>query len=114
MQQLWAEVMSLYRGGEQWHLTPDEKAQLNIGNEKFRQVSPFEEILTTNYDLSAPCARWITATQLLLEMGYDKPSRAQTSETGQMLHSMGIQKRLSRGRTEYRVPEKLMTSPSYR
>lgn len=114
MQQLWAEVMSLYRGGEQWHLTPHEKAQLNIGNEKFRQVSPVEEILTSDYDLSAPCARWITATALLREMGYDKPNRSQTTETGQMLHGMGVQKRTLSGRTVYRIPEKLFGTPSHR
>lgn len=110
MQQLWAEVLTLYRGGEQWHLAPDEKAKLNACNEKFRQVSPIEELLTTNYDLSAPAARWITATQLLIEMGYDKPNRAQTTETGQMLHGMGVLKKTSAGRTVYRIPEKLMTS----
>ncbi|TFW40897.1 VapE domain-containing protein [Pseudomonas fluorescens] len=114
MQQLWAEVMSLYRGGEQWHLTPSEKAKLNAGNEKFRQVSPIEELLTTNYDLSAPAGRWITATQLLLELGYDKPNRSQTTETGQMLHSLGVQKRTLQGRTVYRIPEKLLGAHSYR
>ncbi|SDW37080.1 putative DNA primase/helicase [Pseudomonas syringae] len=114
MQQLWAEVMSLYRGGEQWHLTPVEKTKLNAGNEKFRQVSPIEEMLTTNYDLSAPAGRWITATQLLLEMGYDKPNRGQTTETGQMMHSLGVLKRTLQGRTVYRIPEKLLDSSSYR
>ncbi|MNF94069.1 hypothetical protein D3C84_767680 [compost metagenome] len=106
--------MSLYRDGEQWHLTQSEKAQLNAGNEKFRQVSPIEELLTTNYDLAAPCARWITATSLLIEMGYDKPNRSQATEAGQMLHSLGVQKRILQGRTMYLIPEKLTGSPSYR
>ena len=114
MQQLWAEVMSIYKGGEQWHLTPSEKAQLNTGNEKFRQVSPFEELLATNYDLAASCARWINVTSLLIEMGYDKPNKAQVTEVGQMLHRLDIPKRILSGRTLYRIPEKLTGSPSYR
>jgi putative DNA primase/helicase len=114
MQQLWAEIVSLYRAGEQWHLTPDEKENLNAGNEKFRQVSPIEEMLTTNYDLGATAVRWITATQLLLEMGYDKPTRSQTTEAGQTLHRLGIQRRLSQGRSIYRIPERLVTLPSCR
>lgn len=114
MQQLWAEVMSIYKAGEQWHLTPSEKARLNTGNEKFRQVSPFEELLATNYDLAASCARWINVTSLLIEMGYDKPNKAQVTEVGQMLHRLDIPKRILSGRTVYRIPEKLTGSPSYR
>lgn len=114
MQQLWVEVMLLYRGGEQWHLTQSEKAQLNAGNEKFHQVSPIEELLTTNYDLAAPCARWITATSLLIEMGYDKPNRSHATEAGQTLHRLRVQKRILQGRTMYLIPEKLFGSPSYR
>ena len=114
MQQLWAEVMSLYLAGEQWHLTPSEKAQLNAGNEKFRQVSPIEELLTTHYDLAAPQARWIPATSLLLELGYDKPSRAQATEAGQTLHSLGVPKRILQGRTVYRIPDRLTGPQPYR
>ena len=114
MQQLWAEVMSLYRSGEQWHLTDSEKAQLNAGNEKFRQVSPFEELLTTNYDLAAPSGRWINPTLLLIEMGYNNPSKSQTTEVGQMLHRLGVEKRILKGRSLYRIPEKLAGSPSSR
>lgn len=107
MQQVWAEALALYRSGEAWHLTPAEKAQLNEGNEKFRQVSPIEELITTLYDLGAPNRRWITATSLLIEIGYDKPTRAQATETGQILQNLEVSKRSRGGRTEYYLPSRL-------
>lgn len=107
IQQMWAEALTLYRNGEAWHLTPAEKAQLNEGNEKFRQVSPIEELITTLYDLGAPNRRWVTATSVLIEIGYDKPTRAQATETGQILQNLEITKRSRGGRTEYYLPSRL-------
>lgn len=32
--QLWAEAVRFYRAGEQWHLTPEEKALLKVSHER--------------------------------------------------------------------------------
>ena len=110
MQQLWAEALELYKSGEQWHLTSIEKAQLDNGNERFRQVDPIEELIMSSYDFNAPVKRWVTASRLLIEIGYDRPSRSQATLAGNVLRKLDVPSRMQRGRSEYCVPEKLETS----
>lgn len=105
MQQLWAQVFEqLYRRGEQWHLTPEEEALLEAGNDQFREISPIEELIPLRFDLNVKPQQTITASEVLLALGFDKPSRAQQIEAGQALKNLGVQARRKGGRTLYHLP----------
>lgn len=101
MQQLWAEVMVLYRSGEQWHLDAGEKALLTEANKEFRQVSPFEELLLAKFSTVGDGGKYMNASQTLIELGYDRPTRAQTTEAGQVLSRLGASSRKSAGSKQY-------------
>lgn len=45
VQQLWAEVRTLYEAGEQWHLTKEETDMLNAMNQQHEAIQPLEELL---------------------------------------------------------------------
>lgn len=106
MQQVWAQVYAqFYLRGEQWHLTQDEQEQLDRANGQFREISPIEELLPLRFDLNVKPTTELTATQVLLHLGYDKPTRAQQLEAGAALKNLGVPHRLLRGNTVYKLPE---------
>ena len=82
MQQLWAEVYSLYRQGETYYLQPEEMAQLNTHNEDFSVVDPIQERLMTRLEWSADPIRWEwkTATEVLISVGIEKPSSSDSTK----------------------------------
>lgn len=105
MQQLWAQVFEqMYRQGEQWHLTSAEESLLWAGNDQFREISPIEEMIPLRFDLNVKPQQEATATQVLLALGFDKPTRTQQIETGQALKSLGVKSRRKGGRTIYHLP----------
>lgn len=106
MQQLWAEVYGLFKDGERWWLTRDEEQQLEGANDDHRQVSPIEELVRSKYDTSKPATRQLTASEVLIELGYDRPARAQLNEAGKALADAFGKPRKSHGRKVYDMPPK--------
>jgi len=105
MQQVWAQVYAqFYLQGEQWHLTQEEQEQLDRANGQFREISPIEELLPLRFDLNVKPTTELTATQVLLHLGYDKPTRAQQLEAGAALKNLNVPHRLLRGNTVYKLP----------
>jgi putative DNA primase/helicase len=47
MQQLWAEVTTIYENNEQWWLTPAEEQKLEVQNQDHFKNSPLEDLLLT-------------------------------------------------------------------
>lgn len=77
MQQVWAEFYAMWRAGDGYYLTHDEMAQLNEHNEAYTSVDPVEDRLLTKLDWHATASewRWCTATDILIEVGVDRPTR---------------------------------------
>jgi putative DNA primase/helicase len=90
MQQLWAECSVLLKNGEQWWFTPEEEKLLELNNNDFLSVSPFEELLQAKYNFSKPANTPITATELLVDLGYLNPNKKQRNEMGQVLQKLGV------------------------
>lgn len=106
MQQVWAQVYEQhYLRGEQWHLTPEEQAQLDQANGQFREVSPIEELIPERFDLGVKATTKLTASQVLMHLGYDRPSRAQQLEASAALKNLGFKHGVLDGRTVYHLPE---------
>lgn len=87
MQQFWAEIAHLWRAGEPHYLQPDEMEALNALNDEYTAVDPVEERLTTKLDWSAHhnSWRWVTATELMIEVGIDRPTRADAAACAHLM-----------------------------
>ena len=85
MQQVWAEVYeSLYLKGESIYLTPDEMGSLNEHNQDYEVLDPVAERLQSRYDWASDPLywRWVTATDVLAEIGFDRPTKADVTACG--------------------------------
>src|SRR6185437_11835071 len=83
MRQVWAEVYSMWKQGEQAYLTQDEFNALNIHNKNHEQLDPLEEAIHTFFDFSKgwqdKSKHFKSATEVLRCIGYDKPTKAQAT-----------------------------------
>jgi len=90
VQQLWAEVFELYQAGEAWWLTNEEETRLNASNAAYEQTDPVGELIQSTYGSASNNAvkRSMTATEVLLEIGFDKPTKAQMNEASKALRKL--------------------------
>lgn len=111
MQQLWAEVYEAhYKAGESWYLSPEEFAALNEHNKDHEVIDPIRERLLTKLDWQAPRTswRWATATDVMVELGFDRPNRGDVTQCGQFITEMnGGERKKSNGKQLARVPPKV-------
>lgn len=110
MQQLWAEVyQSLYLAGWSWYLTQDEMMALNGSNEGFTHIDPIDQRLQTrlDWDEKQTLWRWVTVTDLLIECGVDRPTRADLTQGGTYLAKIPCERRIVRGQSQVKVPNRL-------
>ena len=111
MQQVWAEVYEAhFLKGEGWYLAPEEMAALNEHNRDHEVLDPIRERLLTRYDWKAePVAwRWMTATDVMSEIGFDKPTRADVTSCGQLLAELnGGRTKKSNGKRITFVPPRI-------
>ncbi|QIC60176.1 virulence-associated E family protein [Acinetobacter schindleri] len=91
MQQVWAEIYEWLKQGPKneenklpWLLTTEEFNALNESNEEFHAVDPIEERILSKLDWNTPQStwRWVTATEVLMEIGIDRPTRGDVTKAG--------------------------------
>lgn len=107
MQQVWAEFYAMWRAGEGYYLTPEEMAELNEHNEAYTAVDPVEDRILTRLDWAAPVAswRWCTATDILIDVGIDRPTRADATTCAAKMRKLnGDQGRRSNGKNLLLTP----------
>lgn len=109
MQQLWAEVYSLYRQGETYYLQPGEMECLNTHNEEFSVSDPIVERLEHRLDWQADHSlwEWKSATEILIDLGMDRPTQSDVTKAAQLILSRNGKntKRSARGRTMLTPPK---------
>jgi putative DNA primase/helicase len=90
MQQVWAQVYELWKGGQSHYLTPDEMNQLNNHNEDFTASDPVEESIQTGFDWSAKESFWVwkTATDALKSLGYERPTKSDVNSAASAIRKM--------------------------
>lgn len=117
MQQVWAEVAQLYREGERWWMNADEEAMLEQVNKEHEAIDPVEEMILMRYEWGCdrPAAYTDrTATQVLQEIGYDKPNKAQTTHCAGVLRKLtGKPARKSGSNRLFSLPPKV-PNPDHR
>ncbi|MBU9526160.1 virulence-associated E family protein [Burkholderia multivorans] len=105
VQQLWAEVATLFTAGERWWLERDEEARLAKINSEHENVDPLEELILSRFDWSIEgAARAMTATDVLVEIGMT-PSKALSTQCSVILKKLtGKDARKSNGRKVFSLP----------
>jgi putative DNA primase/helicase len=106
MQQLWAEVATWYEAGERWWLNGDEEEHLERLNGQHQVVDPIGELITMKYGntTSLTPRRPMTATDVLIEIGFRQPTKANLNEAAKALRALfGEPKRTNSGR-QFMVP----------
>ncbi len=90
IQQLWAQVLELYRAGEQIYLTDVEYDALNVSNEQFQVIDPVEERIQTRLDWdSEPGSwQWRTATDVLISIGMDRPTQSDCTKAAGVIRKL--------------------------
>jgi putative DNA primase/helicase len=108
MQQVWAELKTVYEAGEQWWLTPEEAVRLAEVNSAFEAAVPVHEMLLDAFDFTPskqslfgeePDERRkvrVTATQVITLFGLPK-DRKNVAEAGAALRKLTGRDALSFG-----------------
>jgi len=108
MQQVWAEVKTIWVGGEQWALSMQEMGELNEHNEEFTVSDPIEERLASAFEwseLGLGGDLWVTASDVLMRIGVRDPTKGQTIAAGRALKKLnGGQRKKTNGRVVFAVP----------
>jgi putative DNA primase/helicase len=112
MQQVWAEVYDRYYAkGETWYLTPAEMNALNALNRDHEVLDPIRERIMGRLDWESKDTlswRWMTATDVMLECGFDRPTRADVTHAGQILQELnGKRRKTIRGKALALVPPRI-------
>lgn len=85
MKQVWAEVYHNWINGALTYLPSDIQKMVNENNETYEKIDPLKEKILTHYDWENPYRNELTSTQVLEEMGYSRPTRAEATRVGTIL-----------------------------
>jgi len=113
MQQVWAEVLELWRAGEPHRLSESELRMLNESNDSYMAINPTEERILSGLDWSTPDGtwRWAQATEVLLECGVDRPSSKDAQLAAALIRKRnGGRSRRSGGKTQLWCPHPVYRS----
>jgi putative DNA primase/helicase len=112
MQQCWAQVHSLWAGGETWFLQPEEMELLNEHNKDFEVIDPIEDLITNGLRWKDEQYnwKWRTATDVLMSLGRQNSTKADVTKAGTIIRNMngGKAKRTGQQRLLY-VPDTFRT-----
>jgi len=107
MQQLWAEMLVLWKNGERWNLSMEETGVLGEHNEGFTAVDPIDERIGAAWAWGDVVVDWdwVTATDVLMKIGIKDPSKYQTIAASRALKKLnGGQRKKSNGRVLFAIP----------
>ena len=108
MQQLWAEVLTMYRAGEGWTLHGEEHEALEEHNKTYEVIDPIEEIIASGLRWSEPPAawRWRSATEVLAELGRDTCTQGEATRAAHLIRQRnGGMSRKTNGARALLAPE---------
>jgi putative DNA primase/helicase len=104
MQQVWAEYKHLFDEGASYQLNEDEFKLLNESNKNYEVIEPLDEKVQTMFDWDNHSRRYVTCSEILFEMGYEKPTRSEANKLACILNNLGLKKGTGRQRRSYAFP----------
>ena len=106
VQQIWAQVKTLYDQREVWWLNRDEVQVLNEHNAAFETADPIEELIHERFDFNTFRGERYTATTVLNIIGFDKPNNGQARKCGAILRDkFGISPTRVKGKVVFEMPQ---------
>lgn len=96
MQQVWAEVYEqYYKEGVSWFLSPEEMALLNEHNKEYEIEDAVEDRIGSRMNWEEPVNLWTwrTATDVMVDLGFDRPTKSDLNRLGQIISSRNGGKR---------------------
>ena len=97
VQQLWAEVLTLFRAGETWHLTPDELEVLNDHNRDHESTKPIHDMIDRAFMWDDKPTLWthpMRATEICQAAGMDKPTKLDVNDAAAfVVKNYGVEKK---------------------
>jgi predicted P-loop ATPase len=103
MQQVWAEALARVEAGERFHLDEAENRMVGELNEGFRSMDRVEEMILAAYDVGTTPSRYLSASEVLDEIGFSHPKQSDTRKASSVLRRLFGSKVL-KGYTVYHVP----------
>ncbi len=107
MQQVFAQLAVRLADGAQWWLTPEEERELDAWNVRHRSFSLIEDLLANvvDWEAAGPTAsKLLTASELLMVAGVDRPSNSQAKECAALLREHLGESRRINGRMKWSIP----------
>lgn len=110
MQQLWAEVKTIYDSGETWHLNPEQILALEVNNADSQSGDEFVDILQTYFDFSDGWEtrerKCFSATEIAIACGL-KPDPKILRQIGEAALKLtkGLDQSKANGRTTHKMPK---------
>lgn len=107
MQQLWAEVLEMWKAGERWYLTMAETGQLNDHNDDYTVADPVDERIAGGFAWGDGVVvwEWATATDVLMRVGIKDPGKQQTITAARVIKRLnGGQRKKSNGKVLFAIP----------
>jgi len=106
MQQVFAQLAVDYNEGKSWWLTEQEEQRLEEQNKDHRRVSVIRELVLGGVDstINPDKRKAMTATQVLKQLGIERPSNAQAKECAYVLRELYGESKRIQGQNKWRVP----------
>lgn len=109
MQQVWAEIYEEWCNDALTYLPEDLQNEINESNKQFEKIDPLKEKLLDWYDWNYPFKKFLSATAVLEEIGYIRPSPKDTVKMGKLLSEInGKPGKPSNGKTLHEVPSRIL------
>lgn len=94
MQQVWAQVWSLYLAGHQWWCSKELETMLEERHDRHAEINPIHEMIAEVFDIEkvekAFDSKHYTATRILQECGIKEPKLGQTKFVNSYLKKRGF------------------------
>lgn len=94
MQQLWAQVWTLYLSGQQWWCDSELEEMLKERHERHSETTPVDELIAETFNVEKVEKgfghRHYTATRILIECGIKEPKAQQASIANAYLKKIGF------------------------
>lgn len=113
VQQLWAEVLTLFRAGETWHLSRDELDVLNAHNREHESINPIHDLIDRAFRWDDAKTQWATpmrATEICLAAGIERPSKLDVNAAASFVtqhHGVEKKKKGKDRQTVWMMPSQL-------
>ena len=114
MQQLWAQVWTLYLSGRQWWCDSELEEMLKERHERHSETTPVDELIAEAFNLEKVERgfghRHYTATRILIECGIKEPKAQQASIANAYLKKLGFRQVQADGVRGYWLEKRLFHS----